>query len=105
MSGAPNFAGLIQFSGAFAFLPPFLFLLINLTEANFATPMIVGKRLAMNPLVVFIAIIFGLALWGPVGAIVALPVLLWFGVLFRPSDVFVTQRTPSRPSLRHRSRV
>lgn len=80
-------AGMLQFSGATVFLPPFLFLLINLTEANFATPWIVGKRLALNPLVIFMAIVFGLWLWGPIGAIVALPVILWFGVLLKPDMV------------------
>jgi predicted PurR-regulated permease PerM len=78
-------AGLVQFSGAQAFLPPFLFLLLNLTEANFVTPLVVGKRLAMNPLLIFTAIVFGLWLWGPVVAIVALPGLLWAGVVMRPS--------------------
>lgn len=85
-------AGMIQFAGASAFLPPLLFLLINLTEANFVTPWVVGKRLSLNPLVIFIAIVFGLWLWGPVGAIVALPVLLWFGVLLKPDLVLTEAR-------------
>ncbi|WP_170343238.1 AI-2E family transporter [Ruegeria arenilitoris] len=77
-------AGLTQFGGAAALLPPLIFLAINLSEAQFVTPAFVGQRLQVNPLVVFIAIIFGLWLWGPVGAIVALPILLWFGVLMHP---------------------
>ncbi len=77
-------AGLTQFGGAAALLPPLVFLAINLSEAQFVTPAFVGQRLQVNPLVVFIAIIFGLWLWGPVGAIVALPILLWFGVLMNP---------------------
>ena len=85
-------AGMIQFVGATAFLPPLAFLLINFTEANFVTPIVVGRRLAMNPLIVFLAIIFGLWIWGPVGAIVALPVLLWFGVLLQRSVIVPTGR-------------
>ena len=77
-------AGLLQFTGAMSLLPPALFLVANFTEANFVTPWVVGQRLAMNPLGVFVAIVFGLWLWGPVGAIVALPVMLWFGVIIRP---------------------
>ncbi|MGP6087408.1 AI-2E family transporter [Antarctobacter jejuensis] len=77
-------AGLLQFHGASSLLPPALYLLLNFTEANFVTPWVVGQRLAMNPLGVFIAIVFGLWLWGPVGAIVALPVFLWIGVLLQP---------------------
>ncbi|MBV2358399.1 AI-2E family transporter [Thalassococcus sp. CAU 1522] len=84
---ALTIAGMIQFIGFAALLPPAAFLTINMLEANFVTPLVVGKRLAMNPLIVFLAIIFGLWIWGPIGAIVALPVLLWFGVMLRPELV------------------
>lgn len=74
-------AGLVQFWGAMAFVPPVAFLLINFAEANFVTPLFVGQHVKANPLVVFLAIVFGLWLWGPVGAIVALPVILWLGLM------------------------
>lgn len=89
-------ASLLQFSGASALLPPALYLLVNFTEANFVTPWVVGQRLAMNPLGVFLAIIFGLWLWGPVGAIVALPVFLWIGVLLQPEMLAVPHRQSVR---------
>lgn len=76
-------AGMMQFNGAMSFAPAFAFLLLNLTEAQFVTPTFVGQRLHIAPLAVFLAIVFGLWLWGPVGAIVALPVTLWFGVLLQ----------------------
>jgi predicted PurR-regulated permease PerM len=74
-------AGLVQFSGLLALAPALAFLALNLTEAQFVTPAFVGQRLRIAPLAVFLAIVLGLWLWGPVGAIVALPVTLWFGVL------------------------
>ncbi|WP_323781392.1 AI-2E family transporter [Leisingera sp.] len=77
-------AGALQFHGLYAVLPPILFLFINLTEANIVTPLMVGNRMALNPLLVFLAIIFGLWLWGPIGAFVALPLLLWLGVMLDP---------------------
>lgn len=70
-------AGLMQIGGAAAILPPLTFLALNVTEGQFVTPLFVGRQLQLNPLVVFLSIIFGLWLWGPIGAIVALPVLLW----------------------------
>lgn len=88
-------AGMIQFYGAMAFLPPVLYLMINFMEANFVTPMIVGKRLKLNPLVVFVAIVFGLWLWGPIGAIVALPTLLWLSVMIRPELLVASDETRS----------
>lgn len=79
-------AGLVQFEGAMAFLPPIAFLFINLTEAQFVTPLVVGQHVKTNPLVVFLAIVFGLWLWGPIGAIVALPVILWLNLILRPPE-------------------
>jgi len=79
-------AGILQFNGLMSLLPPLAFVVLNLTEAQFVTPTIVGQRLAINPLTVFLAIVFGLWLWGPVGAIVALPVSLWVGVLLKPDE-------------------
>ena len=76
-------AGLIQFWDAMAFLPPAAFMVINFIEAQFATPMFVGQHIRINPLVVFVAIVFGLWLWGPIGAIVALPVIVWLAFILR----------------------
>ena len=73
--------GIMQFSGAMVLAPPLAFVLINLTEAQFVTPAVVGQQMRISPLVVFLAIITGLWLWGPVGAIVALPISLWMAVL------------------------
>lgn len=77
MMVALTVAGLTQFSGAMVLLPPVAFFLLNLTEAQFVTPTLVGQRLRINPLGVFVAILFGLWLWGPIGGIVSLPVLVW----------------------------
>lgn len=82
--GSLLIAGMIQFSGAIALLPPAAFLMLNIIEAQFVTPAFVGQRLQMNPLCVFLAIVFGLWLWGPIGAIVALPVIVWFSALISP---------------------
>lgn len=75
-------AGMINMTGFQALLPPIAYLALNMTEAQFVTPTLVGQRLRMNPLVVFLAILFGLWLWGPMGGIVALPVIVWVGAYF-----------------------
>ncbi len=81
-------AGITQFHGAMVLVPPAIFLTLNMIEAQFATPTFVGQQIAVNPLIVFVAIVFGLWLWGPVGGIVALPVLVWVHALIRsaPAD-------------------
>ena len=81
-------AGLVQFWDAYAFLPPAAFVLINIVESQFVTPIFVGQHVALNPLVVFLAIIFGLWIWGAIGAIVVLPVILWLGIMLRPEDYY-----------------
>ena len=73
-------AGLIEFSGPMVLLPPALFMALNIIESQFVTPSLVGQRLDMNPLGVFLAVTFGLWLWGPIGGIVALPIALWVSV-------------------------
>ena len=45
-------------------------------EGHFLTPMIVGRRLELNALAVFIALAFWTWLWGPMGAFLSSPLLI-----------------------------
>ena len=45
-------------------------------EGHFLTPMIVGRRLALNALAVFLALAFWTWLWGPMGAFLSSPLLI-----------------------------
>ncbi|QIE43387.1 AI-2E family transporter (plasmid) [Rhodobacteraceae bacterium SC52] len=69
--------GHIQFQGLLSFGPMVMFLAMNFTEGYLLTPSLVGHRLRINPLVIFLALALGLWLWGIVGGIVALPLLVW----------------------------
>jgi predicted PurR-regulated permease PerM len=84
-------AGLSQFNGAMILVPALSYFALNLTEAQFVTPTLVGQRLSINPLGVFVAILFGLWLWGPIGGIVALPVVVWFGAYLAPQSILPAQ--------------
>jgi predicted PurR-regulated permease PerM len=57
-------------------LAPALFALITFLEGHFVTPTIIGRRLALNALAVFIALAFWTWLWGPMGAFLASPLLI-----------------------------
>ncbi|RVT83990.1 AI-2E family transporter [Rhodobacteraceae bacterium CCMM004] len=74
-------AGIVHFDGAMSLLPPVVYLTLNMIEAQFVTPTALGKRLSVNPLLIFLALVFLLWLWGPLGGIVAIPLLLWGIVL------------------------
>lgn len=56
-------------------LPALLFFCINMLEANFVTPSILGQRLTVQPLLVVLSLAFWLWLWGIVGALLAVPIL------------------------------
>lgn len=73
--------GLIAFHGAYAFLPMAAYVFINGIEAQFVTPSLVGKTLEVNPLAIFVSLVFFLWLWGAVGGFIAIPLLLWVIVL------------------------
>ncbi|HMO72068.1 MAG TPA: AI-2E family transporter [Paracoccaceae bacterium] len=74
-------AATASFDGAMVLAPAALFVAINTLEGQFVTPALVGRNLAIEPFVVFVAIVFGIWLWGPIGGIVAIPLLLWTRVL------------------------
>jgi predicted PurR-regulated permease PerM len=57
-------------------LAPTLFAAITFLEGHFLTPMIVGRRLALNALAVFIVLAFWTWLWGPMGAFLSSPLLI-----------------------------
>jgi len=57
-------------------MAPALFAVMTFLEGHFLTPMIVGRRLALNALAVFIALAFWTWLWGPMGAFLSSPLLI-----------------------------
>ncbi len=55
---------------------PSAFAAIAFVEGHFITPAIIGRRLALNALAVFIALAFWSWLWGPMGAFLSSPLLI-----------------------------
>ncbi len=69
--------GLAEFDTIWgSLLPVMVYLAINLMEAQFVTPMVVGRTMTLNPFIVVLALIFWIWLWGPLGGFVAIPALL-----------------------------
>lgn len=59
-----------------AFLPPAAYLLIHTAESAFITPLILGRRLELNVVAIFISLAFWSWMWGIIGALLAVPILV-----------------------------
>ncbi len=69
--------GIVTFpSLAHAFVAPLLYIAMGLLEGQFVTPSVLGRRFTLNPLAVFLSLVFWAWLWGPVGAFLAVPLLI-----------------------------
>ncbi len=77
MEAALFMVGLVTFPTlAPALFAPLLFLALATLEGHFITPSIIGRTLTLNPLTVFLSLVFWTWLWGPVGAFLAVPLLI-----------------------------
>ena len=74
-------AGLTTFDEvARALLVPGSFLAINLLQANVVTPLLLGHRLTLNPVAIFVGLSFFFWIWGVPGAFLAVPLLASFKI-------------------------
>jgi predicted PurR-regulated permease PerM len=62
-------------------LPPAWYLLLHLLEANFITPVLLGRRFTLNPVVIFVSLIFWTWVWGVPGALLSVPILVSIKVI------------------------
>ena len=68
-------AALTTFDSGHAFLVPGAFLTINVIQANLVSPTLLGHRLTLNPVAIFIGLAFWWWMWGIAGAFIAVPML------------------------------
>ena len=64
-----------------ALLVPTVYLALNALEGYLVTPMIMGRRLTLNPVAIFVSVIFWGWLWGIPGALLAVPLLAVFKIV------------------------
>lgn len=69
--------GLLSFDTLWkGLLPPAWYLGLHLLEANLLTPVLLGRRFTLNPVVIFVSLIFWTWLWGVSGALLSVPILV-----------------------------
>jgi predicted PurR-regulated permease PerM len=75
-------AGLSQYDQlGRALLIPGAYLAINLLQANLVTPLLLGHRLTLNPVAIFVGLAFFFWIWGIPGAFLAVPLLATMKIL------------------------
>jgi predicted PurR-regulated permease PerM len=82
-------AGLLDKTGVWVSIwPAVAYYVVHLIEGNVVTPLLVGRRLTVSPFLVFISFVFWLWLWGPVGAILSVPILLLGALSFEAGAAY-----------------
>jgi predicted PurR-regulated permease PerM len=76
LAGLSTFDTLLQAS-----FPVLAYWLINFIESNLVTPTVMSRRMTLNPLAIILAVSFWTWIWGPVGGLISLPLLIMFKVV------------------------
>jgi predicted PurR-regulated permease PerM len=76
--------GLMSFTTlGHALIAPLAWIGVTTLEGQFITPTIIGHRMTLNPFLVFLSIAFWAWMWGPLGAFLAVPLLITAVVIGR----------------------
>jgi predicted PurR-regulated permease PerM len=73
-----------------ALVAPLVWIFVNTLEGSIITPMLVGHRHTLNPFLIFLSIAFWAWMWGPMGALLAVPLLISAYVLQRHLSSYST---------------
>jgi predicted PurR-regulated permease PerM len=68
--------GLTEFDGLDAFIPAGIYFGLHTLEAQIVTPIILGRRMRISPLILMLALMVFGALWGIVGLLLAVPLIV-----------------------------
>ncbi len=106
-------AGMLLLAGVASFDSPGLilapagaFALIHAVESNFVSPWLMGRRLALSRVSIFLSVMFWGWMWGIVGAMIAVPVLIGvrsacrYNRRLRWLDAYLKAENVASPSLR-----
>jgi predicted PurR-regulated permease PerM len=76
-----SLAGLVTFDQiGHALLVPAAYLGVNILQSQFISPLILGRRLTLNPVAIFVGLVFWWWIWGVPGAFIAVPLIATFKI-------------------------
>jgi predicted PurR-regulated permease PerM len=85
--------GLLSFpSLTEALVAPILWIFVTTLEGQFITPAFIGHRHTLNPFLVFLSIAFWAWMWGALGALLAVPLLISFVVASKHLSSYLAVR-------------
>jgi predicted PurR-regulated permease PerM len=76
-----SLAGLVTFEQVgHALLVPAAYLAVNVLQSQFIFPLVLGRRLTLNPVAIFVGLVFWWWIWGVPGAFIAVPLIATFKI-------------------------
>jgi predicted PurR-regulated permease PerM len=72
---------LFSFGVGYAFLVVFLFFVLVSIEANLVSPIVIGRALTLNPIVIFLSLMLFTWMWGIAGTFVAVPIMVTIKII------------------------
>ena len=82
----PILLSLILLGPTWAIIVAGWYLMINMAIGNFLEPKLMGRRLGLSTLVVFLSMVFWGWVWGPVGMVLSVPLTMVVKILLEHTD-------------------
>lgn len=82
----PVLLALLQFGVVRAGIVATGYIIINLVMGNMVEPRVMGRRLGLSPLVVFLSLVFWGWIWGPAGMLLSVPLTVIVKIAFEHVD-------------------
>lgn len=84
----PVLLALVQFGPGTAIGTATAFVLVNTVVGNIVEPRLMGRKLGLSTLVVFLSLVFWGWLWGPMGMLLSVPLTMIVKILLESSEQF-----------------
>lgn len=82
----PVLLALVQFGWTWALAVAMVYLAINICIGSLLEPRLMGRRMGLSTLVVFLSMVFWGWVWGPIGMILSVPLTMLLKILLLHSD-------------------